>query len=92
LHVVRPDYRQEFISTFDLLFERAPGELENFRYHSQIMRQAFAKRRRAIPLLHRNGENYKVTPSTGKMRRTRLEKMPKFGVYKIAADLPFPGE
>jgi hypothetical protein len=92
LHVVHPDYRQEFISTFDMLFQRAPGERENFLYHSQIMRQIFAKRRRAIPLLHRNGENYKVTPSSGKMRRTTLEKMPKFGVYKIAAGLPFPGE
>jgi hypothetical protein len=92
LHVVHSGYRQEFISVYDLIFKRSPEERESFLYHSNVMRQTFAKRRRAIPLLHRNGENYKVSPSTGKMRRSPLEKMPKFGVYKIAAGLPFPGE
>ena len=92
LQVVQPQYRQEFISTYDVIFERFPEERENFLHHSRIMRQAFDKRNRAIPLLHRNGENYKVSPLTEKMRRTPLEKMPKFGVYKIAAGLLFPGE
>jgi hypothetical protein len=92
LNVVQPHYRQEFIAAYDLILERAPGERENFLYHSQVMRQNFARRRRAIPLLHRDGENYKISPLTGKMRHTSLDKMPKFGAYKIAISLPFPGE
>jgi hypothetical protein len=92
LQVVHPKYRQEFILAYESIFERIPEERENYLYHSQEMRQSFAKRRRAIPLLHKNGESYKVSPSSGKMRRTSLEKMPKFGPYKIAAGLPFPGE
>ncbi len=92
LHVVQPEYRGEFISAYDLIFERAPEERENYLYQSHVMRQFFAKKRRAIPLLHRNGENYKISPSSEVMRRTSLDKLPKFGVYKIAVGLPFPGE
>jgi hypothetical protein len=92
LHVVQPIYRQEFVSAYDMIFERTPGERQNYLYHSHVMRQAFIKRRRSIPLLHRDGSNYKISPSSGKMRHSSLENMPKFGVYKIAAGLPFPGE
>jgi hypothetical protein len=92
MQVVKPQYRQEFITAYDSIFERSPEERENFHHHSQVMRQVFAKRRRSIPLLHRNGENYKISPISGKMRRISLEKLPKYGVYKIAAGLPFPGE
>ncbi len=92
LAVVTPEYRQEFIATFDRLFEAMPEEKESFRYHSIIMRRVFGRKKRTIPLLHRNGGAYKVTPRTGRMRRVAVEALPKFGPYKIAADLPFEDE
>jgi hypothetical protein len=92
LQVVTPEYVTQFMAAYQALFERLPEERETFRYHSTRMRRAFGQRRRAIPLLHRNGAFYKVTPGNGRMRRVEVERLPKFGVYKVAAELPFEGE
>jgi hypothetical protein len=83
-------YRCEFISAFEALFIAMPQEKENFRQFSILMRRVFGRRGRAIPLLHRNGDAYKVTPRNGRMRRVPVEKLPRYGPYKIAAGLPFP--
>lgn len=92
LRVVDPLYLAEFVATFDALFERLPEEREVFRYFSSRMRRVFGRRRRAIPLLHRNGGCFKVTPRNGRLRRVDPHKLPGFGVYKIAAAMPFPDE
>ena len=92
LQVVTQTYLQEFVSTFDTIFRQKPDELENFRYHSSMMRRIFSRKRRAIPLLHRYGCAYKVTPRNGRKRRVDLTSLPKFGPYKVAAELPFPDE
>jgi hypothetical protein len=92
LDVVRTEYRQEFIAAYEVIFEKLPEEWEIFSHHSEVMRKIFTHRRRAIPLLHRNGENYTVSPTSGKLRRFSRGKLPKFGVYKIAHRLPFPDE
>jgi hypothetical protein len=92
LHAVSGDYRQEFIAAYDRLFELAPDEFENFSHQSTRMRRVFGRRRRAIPLLHRNGLAYKVSPRSGRLRRVPLQSLPKFGPYRLAEQLPFPGE
>ena len=92
LHVVSAEYRAQFIALYDGLLERMPEERKNFHYHSTMMRRIFGRRGRAIPLLHRNGGAYKVTPRNGRLRRVPVEKLPKFGPYLIAAELPFPDE
>jgi hypothetical protein len=92
LQVISPEYRAQFCATYENLFARMPDELENFRHHSNVMRRIFGRRHRAIPLLHRNGKVYKVSPRSGRMRRIAPEDLPKFGPYKIAAELPFPDE
>jgi hypothetical protein len=56
------------------------------------MRHFFGRHRRAIPLLHRNGWIYKITPRNGRMRRVDTAELPVFGPYKIAASMPFPDE
>jgi hypothetical protein len=92
LQAVTPEYRLQFIATYDTLFLQMPEERENFYHHSVVMRRIFGRKGRSIPLLHRNGFAYKITPRNGRMRRVAVESLPKFGPYKIAADLPFPDE
>jgi hypothetical protein len=56
------------------------------------MLKFFKKKRRAIPLLHRNGLAYKITPHNERLRRVDIATFPKFGPYAIADLLPFPDE
>ena len=92
LKTVTPVYRAEFVSAYEAVFNKMEDELENFRYFSGVMRRIFGRQHRAIPLLHRNGFCYKITPRNGRMRCLPAEMYEKFGPYKIAAELPFPGE
>jgi hypothetical protein len=92
LDVVTPVYLQEFIQAFEFIFEKMPGEFDNYKTHSKVTRDELNKKRRAVILLHRNGYAYKITTHNERMRRVDVESMPKFGPYKIAAKLPFPDE
>lgn len=92
LEVVEAQYRAEFVAIYDKIFELLPEERENFKHHSDVMRQVFGKQRRTIPVLHRNGAAYKISPKGERMRRVPVEALPKFGPYAIAAMLPFPDE
>lgn len=92
LQQVSLEYRRQFIAAYDRIFEQVPGERENFRHHSIVMRRIFGRKHRTIPLLHRNGSSYKVSPRNGRMRRVDPGNLPKFGPYKIAEELPFPDE
>ena len=56
------------------------------------MRRVFGRKKRAIPILLRNGGWYKLTPHNGRMRRIQPLELQKFGSYKIAAKIPFPDE
>jgi hypothetical protein len=92
LDTVTPNYVQEFVNAFETLFENIPEEFGNFRYHSIIMRRVFGRQKRNIPLFHRNGNHYLVTPKNGQLDRIDRVDLPKFGPYAIADMLPFPDE
>jgi hypothetical protein len=92
LRIISAEYRQQFIAAYDHLFEQMPEEEENFRQYSILMRRVFGRRHRSIPLLHRNGRTYKITPHNGRMRSIPIDGLPKFGPYATAARLPFPDE
>jgi hypothetical protein len=92
MHVVTDEYITQMIAAFEEIFKRIPGELENYRYHSERMRDVYNERRRAITLLHRNGHIYKITSHNERLRRVPVEALPKYGPYKMAAALPFPDE
>ncbi len=92
LDTVQGAYRTEFIDAYDELFRAMPAEKENYRNFSSLMRRVFGRRGRAIPLLHRNGQAYKVTPRNGRLRKTELSRLPKFGPYELADQLKFPDE
>jgi hypothetical protein len=92
LQVVTQEYRSQFMDAYDEIFHQNLEELNNFREYSIHMRRVFGRRHRAIPLLHRNGFFYKVTPANGRVRRVQPQAFPKFGPYKIAVELPFLDE
>lgn len=82
LKEVTGEYRRQFIETHDHLFALEQDIFENYAYHSERMRAHFAQKRRRIPLLHRNGGCYLVSPVSERMTRVGAEKMPKFGFYQ----------
>ena len=92
LRVVTPEYQRQFIAAFEEIFARMPEELETYQYHAEVMRDEFNEKRRAIPLLHRNGFAYKISSHNERMRRIPVEKLGKFGPYQIADTLLFPDE
>jgi len=92
LDIVTDTYRQQFMETYTRLFEYFPTEQETFQEHSNVIRSIFQKRHRSIPVLHRDGGYYKISPTSEKMRRVTPQKFLKFGPYKIADFLIFPNE
>ncbi|RMF45208.1 MAG: hypothetical protein D6755_08345 [Anaerolineae bacterium] len=92
LQAVTPAYRRQFIEAYEQIFAHMPAEKETFARHSAYMRREFIRRRRRIPLLHRNGNVYQISPRSERLRRCRPEDLPKYGPYRIAAWLPFPDE
>ncbi len=92
LQVVTPEYRRQFVRAYEHIFTRIPAERETFACHSAHMRRVFIRRRRRIPLLHRRGGVYQISPRSERLRRCRPEDLPRYGPYRIAAWLPFPDE
>ena len=92
LQVVTSEYKQQLLRTFEAVFERMPQEFENYKVHSEVMRDEFNEKRRAIPLLHRNGYEYKISTHNERKRRVPIKSFSKFGPYKIADRMLFPDE
>jgi hypothetical protein len=80
---VSDEYRQQFIQTYDHLLDVYPAELKGYALRSEEMRDFFAARRRRIPLLHRNGATYLISPASERMQRVAVESLPRFGVYRV---------
>jgi hypothetical protein len=86
------EYVRQFVATYDHVFEQFPEELKNFRYHSINMRRVFGRQKREIPMVHRDGETFTVTPRDGMLTPVDPATLPKFGDYAIAAEMPFSDE
>jgi hypothetical protein len=81
LDQVSGTYRQQFIQTYDHLLAVSPAELKGYALRAEAMRYHFATRRRRIPLLHRNGAAYLISPVSERMERVSPGRLPKFGPY-----------
>lgn len=92
MDVVTDEYLKQYVQAFEFIFERMPEELETYQYHSEVMRDEYNEKHRAITLLHRNGNFYKISTHNERMRRISIDKLPKFGPYQITDDMPFPDE
>ncbi len=82
LEAVRDAYREEFVRTYDELFNLWLNDLESYAIHSQEMRAHFAAQKRRIPILHRNGGFYLLSPRSERLYRVQAQELRRFGVYK----------
>ncbi|HLF27138.1 MAG TPA: hypothetical protein VJG32_12435 [Anaerolineae bacterium] len=82
LRIVTREYVEQFVATYEELFRRMPAEQAHFREYSATMRRLFSRWGRAIPLLHRAGGFYLISPRTGRLRRTSPDRFPQHGPYK----------
>jgi hypothetical protein len=69
LHEVTEEYRKEFVTFYDRLFEIKIQEMESYSRLSEEMRDEFSARKRRIPLLHRNGQRYLISPGSERARK-----------------------
>jgi hypothetical protein len=74
-------YRSEFIDTFDEIFNLWPEEMESYAIKSEEMRSIFRERHQRIPILHRNGFDYLLSPGSERIERTDPSKFRKFSPY-----------
>jgi len=78
---VTPRYREEFVRTYHRLFAPFQEEFEKYAYHSELLRAEFIRRRRRVPLLHRDGGYYLLSPKSERLDRVEAERLPRFGPY-----------
>jgi hypothetical protein len=78
LEEVTIHFRQEFFDAFDLIFQESEEEFDNYAVLSEQIREIASKKKHRIPLLHRNGRNYLLSPKS-----ERLRNMASTPVHKI---------
>ena len=74
-------YRREFCAFYDEMFALWEEEFDSYAGLSEMMRDHFAARKRRIPILHRNGGTYLLSPGSNRLRRIDPERLPRFGPY-----------
>lgn len=78
---VSADFRQEFVAAFDRIFDTWLEDMDSYIELSSETREQYRTIRRRIPLLHRNGSNYLVSPSNERLYRVPAECFPRFAPY-----------
>ena len=78
LGAVSPEYRRQFVRTYDGIFALWQEDFESYAISSEGMRAHYLARRRRFPLLHRNGGYYLVSPGSERMQRVTPEALPKY--------------
>jgi hypothetical protein len=59
-----------------------PEDYDSYYYLSEEMREVFLQTRRRIPLLHRNGSFYLLSPRSGRLSGADPAKYRRFGPYR----------
>lgn len=82
LRAVTPDFRREFVETYDSLLWEYPEDYDSYYYLSEDMRVQFSKLKRRIPILHRNGGYYLLSPKDERLRKVTPAQFAQFGPYR----------
>jgi hypothetical protein len=80
---VSPQFRGEFVRTYDNIFGLWSHDYESYAVKSEQMRAHFVARRRRIPILHRNGRVYLLSPSSERMQLISADRLKRFGPYRL---------
>ena len=83
LNLVSDQYRSEFVLFYDELFSIWPEEMNSYANLSGLLRDAFSRLKRRMPVLHRNGGYYLMSPQSEKLYRVNPLNFRKHGVYNI---------
>lgn len=75
-------YRREFVRFYDDIFCLWPDEFESYAALSEDMRAAFKEQKRRIPILHRNGGLYLLSPGNERLTLGSFASLRKFGPYR----------
>ena len=81
LDQVSESYRLEFVRTYDELFALWQEEFESYAAKSEQMRARFTALKRRIPLLHRRGGWYLLSPGSERLARVDPRTLRRFGPY-----------
>lgn len=81
LDLVTRAFQTEFVNFFDEIFALWQDEFESYAVMSSQMRYHFIKSGRRIPILHRNGSFYLLSPGSERITKAAPEKIKKFGPY-----------
>lgn len=82
LKEVTATYQQQFINIHDQLIAFSQDIFDSYHEHSRRMREYFGSIHRRIPILHRNGNCYLISPGSERMTKTPVQSLPRFGVYR----------
>jgi hypothetical protein len=77
LEIVDRVFVEQFVATYEGLFEKDPTEFKTYVDFSAAARRVFSRWKRPIALLSRIGELLIVEPSTGAIRPGRKKDFPK---------------
>lgn len=81
LHLVTDAYKREFIHNYDRIFETWLEDLDCYAELSAETREHYQAARKRIPLLHRNGNAYMVSPRSERLYRAAPRDFPLFKPY-----------
>ncbi len=82
LDQVTVEYRNEFIQTFDTLFSYWMDDFDSYATLSEEVREHYQSIRRRIPVLHRDGRNYLLSPKSEKLEPVDLSALPAHRPYR----------
>lgn len=80
-------YREAFIRAYDELFNQWPEEIDNYCVTSEDLREHFAAQKRRIPILHRKGGFYLLSPTSERLERVPPDRLRRFGPYRQGVGL-----
>jgi hypothetical protein len=82
LEAVSRDYWQQFIAVYDHLFALWQEDFDSYAIRSEQMREYFSGQKRRIPILHRNGGYYLLSPRSERLQRITPDHFKRFGPYR----------
>jgi hypothetical protein len=86
LGAVTEEFRREFVLVYDELLAGWEAEFASYASMSAEMRAYFAAHRRRIPILHRDGGYYLLSPGSERLRPVSPDRLRRFGPHRLSTN------